>query len=274
MQIGRYQLDFAKRTYIMGILNVTPDSFSDGGQFTELDRALFHAEKMIRNGADIIDVGGESTRPGAAKVSLDEELERVLPVVEKLAGNVDVPISIDTYKAEVARRALSVGASMINDVWGAKADPDMATVAAASGAPIVLMHNRKKPLYADFVQDVIADLKESVSLVASAGVCEEQILLDPGFGFAKTVANNLQLMRHLDEIVALGYPVLLGTSRKSTIGEVLGLPASERVEGTGATVCYGVSQGCQIVRVHDVKEMVRMTRMMDAMMGKEVMSFG
>ncbi len=274
MQVGSYQLDFSRRTIIMGILNVTPDSFSDGGRYTTLDQALFHAEKMIREGADLIDIGGESTRPGASKVSLDEELERVIPVIERLTSHLDVPISIDTYKSEVAKEALKAGVSMINDVWGAKADPAMAIVAAESGMPIVLMHNRDQPVYTDLIQDVIADLEESVALLVDAGVRKEQIILDPGFGFAKTVADNLVLMRHLHEIVALGYPVLLGTSRKSTIGAVLGLPASERIEGTGATVCYGVSQGCKLVRVHDVKEIARMTKMMDAMLGKEVAEIG
>ncbi len=271
MQVGKYQLDFQKKTYIMGIVNVTPDSFSDGGRFTLVDHALRHAEQLVRDGADILDIGGESTRPGAAFVSVEEELERVLPIIERISKELDVPISIDTYKSTVAREAVNAGADIINDVWGAKADPLMAQVAAQSAVPIILMHNRHEAKYERFMRDVISDLYESIGIVKQAGVVPNQIILDPGFGFGKTVADNLEVMRNLDRIVALGYPVLLGTSRKSTIGKVLGdLPVDERVEGTGATICYGIAQGCQIMRVHDVKPIARMARMMDAMIGKSV----
>jgi len=269
MQVGKYHLDFIKKTYIMGILNVTPDSFSDGGKFDRVDSALKHAEQLVRDGADIIDIGGESTRPGAKPVLIEEELERVLPIVEKISREIDRPISIDTYKAKVAEEALAVGAHIINDVWGGQADRMMADVAARSGAPIILMHNRKVAEYGNFMQDVITDLFESVCLMEQAGVSRNQMILDPGFGFGKTMAHNLEVMRNLDKIVALGFPVLLGTSRKGTIGKVLGdVPTEERLEGTGATVCYGIAQGCQIMRVHDVKEMTKMAKMMDAMLGK------
>ncbi|OYD57029.1 dihydropteroate synthase [Fictibacillus aquaticus] len=265
---GPYTLDFSKKTYVMGILNTTPDSFSDGGKFNRIEAAVEHAKQMVADGADIIDVGGESTRPGAEKVGLEEELKRVIPVIEALAREVSVPISIDTYKAEVARQAIKAGAHIINDVWGAKADPDMADVAAELDVPIILMHNRDNTDYEDFMQDVIADLQHSIAIAAGAGVKPENIILDPGIGFVKTYEQNLETMRRLNEIVALGYPVLLGTSRKSMIGKTLDLPVTERMEGTGATVCLGIERGCTIVRVHDVKEIARMAKMMDAMLGR------
>jgi dihydropteroate synthase len=265
---GPYSLDYGKKTLVMGILNVTPDSFSDGGKYTNIEKAVEHAMEMVEHGADIIDVGGESTRPGYEMISVEEELERVIPVIEKLAKTVQVPLSIDTYKAEVARRAIGAGAHIINDIWGAKADPDMAKVAADLEVPIILMHNRKDRNYEVFIRDVLNDLYESIYLVKKAGVKDENIILDPGIGFAKDFFENLETMRNLDKIVALGYPVLLGTSRKSMIGNVLNLPTDERLEGTGATVCYGIQKGCQIVRVHDVKEIARMAKMMDALMAK------
>ncbi|PLT33048.1 dihydropteroate synthase [Bacillus sp. V5-8f] len=268
IQCGPYTLDYGKKTLIMGILNVTPDSFSDGGKYNRIDAALNHAEQLLKDGADIIDIGGESTRPNHIAVSLDEELERVLPVVEAISKNIDIPISIDTYKAEVARQSLKAGAHIINDVWGAKADENMPNVAAESGAPIILMHNRDNQSYSHFIRDVFTDLFESVNLVKKAGVRDENIILDPGIGFAKDLALNLEMMRNLDKLVALGFPVLLGTSRKSMIGHVLDLPTQERMEGTGATICYGIEKGCQIVRVHDVKEIARMAKMMDALAGK------
>ena len=265
---GPYSLDYGKKTLIMGILNVTPDSFSDGGNYDHVDRAVQHAIEMVQNGADIIDIGGESTRPGHDVVPLEEELNRVIPVVQAVAQAVKVPISIDTYKAEVAKRAVQAGAHVINDVWGAKADLNMASIAAELQVPIILMHNRNNRNYQEFVRDVFNDLFESISIVKKAGVRDEMILLDPGIGFAKDHQENLVMMRSLDKLVALGYPVLLGTSRKSIIANVLGLPVGERVEGTGATVCYGIQKGCQLIRVHDVKEIARMTKMMDALMAK------
>lgn len=252
----------------MGILNVNPDSFSDGGKYNNLDKALKHAVEMVENGADILDIGGESTRPGYIEITAEEEIERVAPIIELLSKEVDVPISIDTYKASVARSAMAAGAHIINDIWGAKREPEIATVAADYDAPIILMHNRNDQDYQSFIDDVLADMEESINISLKAGVNKDKIILDPGIGFAKNLTTNLEMMRNLDKLVALGYPVLLGTSKKSMIGNVLDLPVSERMEGTGATVCFGIQKGCQIIRVHDVKEMTRMARMMDALMGK------
>ncbi|MGY4691858.1 dihydropteroate synthase [Salibacterium sp. K-3] len=262
------EINFKDKTYVMGILNVTPDSFSDGGQFNRIDAALERAFEMIEQGADMIDVGGESTRPGSVKVDGDEERRRVIPVLEKLAARLTVPISIDTYKAETARQALEAGAGIINDVWGAKADPAMAEVAARYDVPIILMHNRENTDYHDVMEDMISDIQESIDICRSAGVKKERIMLDPGIGFAKTYDQNLEVMRRLEEFTALDYPVLLGTSRKSLISKTLDLPASDRVEGTGATISLGIERGADIVRVHDVLEMSRTVKMMDAMLGK------
>lgn len=268
LSCGPYQLDYGKKTLIMGILNATPDSFSDGGCYINVDDAVAKAKQLVADGADIIDIGGESTRPGADFVSADEELSRVIPVIQAVSQEVEVPISIDTYKAEVAKQAVQAGAHIINDVWGGKMDPAMPKIVADLNAPYIIMHNRKEKTYASFMRDAINDLYESIQLAKNAGVRDENIILDPGIGFAKDLALNLEMMRNLDIIVALGYPVLLGTSRKSMIGAVLDLPPSERLEGTGATVCYGVQKGCQMMRVHDVKEIARMAKMMDALVGK------
>ncbi len=268
IKCGPYNLDYGNKTLIMGILNVTPDSFSDGGRYNALDAAISQAKKLVEDGADIIDVGGESTRPGSKYVSVDEELSRVLPIIEALVLEIDVPISIDTYKAEVAEKAILAGAHIINDVWGGKADERMATVAAKYDVPYIIMHNRDNMDYSSFMRDALSDLYESIQMAKRAGVRDEKIIIDPGIGFAKDLQLNLEMMRNLDTLVALGYPVLLATSRKSMIGAVLDLPANERLEGTGATVCYGIQKGCQIVRVHDVKEMARMAKMMDALVGK------
>jgi dihydropteroate synthase len=265
---GSYTLDYSKKTLIMGILNVTPDSFSDGGNYNRIDQAVEHALKMVEDGADIIDIGGESTRPGYKRISDEEEIERVVPIIEALIKNVNVPLSIDTYKSEVAKQAVKAGAHIINDIWGAKADPLMAAVAAEYQVPIILMHNRDNTNYQVFMRDVLNDLFESIALAKQAGVKDDMIILDPGIGFVRDLSQNLETMRNLDKIVSLGYPVLLGTSRKSMIGNVMQLPVSERMEGTGATVCYGIQKGCQIVRVHDVKEIARMAKMMDALMEK------
>lgn len=263
-----YTLDMGKKTIVMGILNITPDSFSDGGKFNEVDKAVIRAKEMVENGADIIDIGGESTRPGFATVSVDEELERVIPIIKALTQHVPIPISIDTYKAEVAKQAIEDGAHIINDIWGAKADKRMAHVAAEYDVPIVLMHNRHDRNYKFFIRDVINDIYESIAIVKKAGVKDENIILDPGIGFARDYQENLLTMQNLEKFVMLGYPVLLGTSRKSMIGQALDLPVSERMEGTGATICYGIQKGCQIIRVHDIKEMSRMAKMMDALLGK------
>ncbi|HYK74909.1 MAG TPA: dihydropteroate synthase [Pseudoneobacillus sp.] len=268
IQCGPYQLNYQQKTLIMGILNATPDSFSDGGRFNQVDYAVERARELVENGADIIDIGGESTRPGADFVSVDEELSRVIPIIKAIAERVKVPISIDTYKAEVAKQSIEAGAHIINDVWGGKADSQMAEVAANYQVPIILMHNRENTNYQQFYRDVVNDLYESITMMKAAGVKDENIILDPGIGFAKSLNENLQMMRDLDKLVAIGYPVLLGTSRKSMIGHVLDLPVNERLEGTGATVCYGIQKGCQIIRVHDVKEISRMAKMMDAMIGK------
>ncbi|EKN70337.1 dihydropteroate synthase [Neobacillus bataviensis LMG 21833] len=270
IQCGPYTLDFSKKTMIMGILNATPDSFSDGGKFNGIEHAIERAKEMEANGADIIDIGGESTRPGFAAVSLEEELDRVIPVIKAISEHVQLPISIDTYKAEVAKQAIEAGAHIINDVWGAKADAQMGKIAAEYNVPIILMHNRHDRNYQLFLRDVINDLFESIAIVKNAGVKDENIILDPGIGFAKDYQENLLMMQNLDKLVMLGYPVLLATSRKRMIGEALDLPVHERMEGTGATICYGIQKGCQLIRVHDVKEMSRMAKMMDAMMGKGV----
>lgn len=263
---GKHVLPLGERTLVMGILNVTPDSFSDGGKFVDLDRAVAHARAMVEAGADVIDIGGESTRPGSVPVGAAEELDRVLPVIRALSEHLDIPLSIDTYKAEVADRAIAAGAHLINDVWGAKRDRRMAEVAARRQVPIILMHNREEPRYEHFFTDFIRDLRESVQIALDAGVSHDQIILDPGIGFAKSLEQNLEAMRRLDDLVGLGYPVLLATSRKSMIGKVLDLPVEDRLEGTAATVALGVAKGCHMVRVHDVKEMKRVTTMMDAML--------
>jgi dihydropteroate synthase len=265
LRIGNRTFPLGKKTIVMGILNVTPDSFSDGGRYNTLEKAVAHARRLYEEGADIIDIGGESTRPGSTPVDLEEELNRVIPVVEAVARELDIPISVDTYKAEVARQAILAGAHLINDVWGAKKEPEIAVVAAQYRVPIVLMHNRTEAKYENLIEEMKQDLLESVKIAKEAGVSDEQIILDPGVGFAKTYQHNLTVMRHLDEFVALGYPVLLGTSRKSLIGNTLNLPPDDRVEGTAATVAFGITKGCHIVRVHDVKQMVRVCRMMDAL---------
>ncbi|YCI77206.1 dihydropteroate synthase [Bacillus sp. R1-10] len=268
IKCGSFDLDYSNKTLIMGILNVTPDSFSDGGKYNRIDAALKHAERMVNDGADILDVGGESTRPNYERISDEEEIERVAPIIEAISRNIEVPISVDTYKSRVAEAALKAGAHILNDIWGGKADSLMSKVAAEYNVPIILMHNRGNMEYGHFVRDVLQDLFESIMLVKDAGVKDENIILDPGIGFAKDLKLNLEMMRNLDKLVSLGYPVLLATSRKSMIGHVLDLPPSERMEGTAATICHGIQQGCQMVRVHDVKEMARTAKMMDALIGK------
>ncbi|ALX49424.1 dihydropteroate synthase [Lentibacillus amyloliquefaciens] len=258
-----------ERTHIMGILNVTPDSFSDGDSYTSIDRAVKQAILMEQEGADMIDVGGESTRPDHDPVSLEEELQRVLPVIRALKENVTLPISIDTYKAETARQAIEAGADMINDVWGAKREPEIAEVAATADVPIILMHNRTNMNYRSLIDDMKQDLQESIDIATQAGVPRERIVLDPGVGFAKTSGDNLEVMNQLEQFNELGYTVLLGTSRKSFIGKILDVPPQERDNGTGATTCLGITKGIQIVRVHNVKLHVELAQMMDAMLGKQ-----
>ena len=261
-------LDYTKETFIMGILNVTPDSFSDGGKYNSVEAALKQAKKMVAAGAKIIDVGGESTRPGYERISDEEEIARVVPVIKALVSEVPAIISIDTYKAAVARAAIEAGAHMINDIWGAKADPEMASVAAQYDVPIILMHNRTNRVYKNYWNDFKSDLEESISIVKKAGVPAEHIILDPGIGFVKNLEQSIETMQRLDELSAMGYPVLLATSRKRMIGSILNLPIDERVEGTAATCVFGVMKGCHLMRVHDVKEVARTVKVIDALVGK------
>ncbi|MGE7934324.1 dihydropteroate synthase [Viridibacillus arvi] len=270
LTIDGHILDFYKETFVMGILNVTPDSFSDGGKYNDLEAAVAQAKQMVADGAKIIDIGGESTRPGHTQVSVEEELSRVLPIIKELRKEVHVLISIDTYKAEVARQAVLAGAHIINDIWGTKYDPEIASVAAELNVPIILMHNRENEEYgANFWEVAKADLEKSLQIAKAAGVPDAHIWLDPGIGFAKSHHENILMMQSLPQLVEMGYPVLLATSRKRMIGNVLDLPVTERVEGTGATVCFGIDKGCHMVRVHDVKEITRMTKMMDVLLDKK-----
>lgn len=264
---GGLSFTLDKSTLIMGILNATPDSFSDGGRYNNRERAVAHALQMIEDGADIIDIGGESTRPGHESVSLEVELDRVIPIVKAVREAAPhIPISVDTYKAEVARRSLEAGAHIINDIWGFKEDPLMAKVAAEYECPVILMHNRKDRNYNNLLADIASDLLESVEIARQAGVSDCNIILDPGIGFAKDYHENLEVMRSLDQLVKLGYPLLLGTSRKRFIRTALDVPIEETAFGTAATVALGIAQGCQIVRVHDVKEMKHTAAMCDAML--------
>lgn len=284
LQIGSFTFHWGSRTYVMGIMNVTPDSFSGDGMLATgqvLELAVEQARDFLANGADILDVGGESTRPGSAPVSAEEEMERVLPVIDVLRRNFpDALISVDTYKASVAEEALRMGANIINDVWGFRADPELALVAAKYKTPVILMHNRSNPAsvevrerlggtylgaeYQNLLDDVKQELLISVEIARKAGVEERFIMLDPGIGFGKTREHNLELINRLGEIRLLGYPILLGTSRKSFIGFTLDLPPHERVEGTAATVAVGITRGADMIRVHDVKEMARVAKMTDA----------
>ena len=250
----------------MGILNVTPDSFSDGGKFNHLDQALTHVEEMIRDGADVVDIGGESTRPGYTKISDEEEIARVVPVIEAVKREFDIPVSIDTYKSGVARAAAEAGADLINDIWGLKYDEKMAGVIAEKQLACCLMHNRKKAEYRNFMEEMKQDLRETVALAKAAGIAQDKIILDPGVGFAKSYENNLEAILRLTEVKELGYPVLLGTSRKSVIGLTLDLPAAERVEGTLVTTVFAVQAGCMFVRVHDVRENARAVKMAEAIL--------
>lgn len=269
LTINGITLDYKKETIVMGILNVTPDSFSDGGKYNNVEAAVAQAKKMVAEGAKIIDVGGESTRPGYTRISDEDEIARIVPVIQALVAEVPAVISIDTYKANVARAAIEAGAHIINDIWGAKAEPEIAKVAAELHVPIILMHNRENTDYGlDFWTTARTDLENSIAIAHGAGVPDSHIILDPGIGFAKTTEQNIKMMQHLNDLVAMGYPVLLATSRKSMIGNVLKLPVEERIEGTSATVVYGIEKGCHIIRVHDVQEMVRATHMTDVLVGK------
>lgn len=266
--------DVKKQTLVMGILNITPDSFSDGGSYNSIEKAMKQAKAMEQAGAHIIDIGGESARPDHAPISIEEEVNRVIPVIEALKDEINIPISIDTYKATTAKKAIEAGAEMINDIWGAKKDPEMATVAAEYEVPIILMHNRSNKNYHSLIDDMISDLQESIDIAKSAGVKDENIIIDPGIGFAKEVNDNYLVLNRLDEFVKrLPYPILLGTSRKSFINHVLPIPPAERDNATGVTTCYGMTKGIHIVRVHDVKRNVELIKMMDAI-HKGVGTFG
>ena len=270
MRIGSRDFATTGHTYIMGILNVTPDSFSDGGKFNQIDAALKHAEEMIRDGADVIDIGGESTRPwGYTKISDEEETGRVVPVIEAVKKEFEIPISVDTYKSGVAEAAAQAGADLINDIWGLKYDARMAEVIAKSGLACCLMHNRDNTEYRNFMEDVKQDLRETIALAKAAGIADDKIILDPGVGFAKSYENNLEVIRRLKEFNELKYPVLLGTSRKSVIGLTIDLPAAERVEGTIVTTVMAVEAGCMFVRVHDVKENHRAIQMAEAILNRK-----
>ena len=269
MRIGSRDFATTGHTYIMGILNVTPDSFSDGGKFNQINAALKHAEEMIGDGADVIDIGGESTKPGYTKISDEEEIDRVVPVIEAVKKEFEIPISVDTYKSRVAEAAAQAGADLINDIWGLKYDPHMAEVIAKSGLACCLMHNRDNTEYRNFMEDVKQDLRETIVLAKAAKIADDKIILDPGVGFAKSYENNLEVIRRLKEFNELKYPVLLGTSRKSVIGLTLDLPAAERVEGTIVTTVMAVEAGCMFVRVHDVKENHRAIQMAEAILDRK-----
>ena len=266
MRIGKWQFDTENQVYMMGILNVTPDSFSDGGRYDHMDRALFHAEELVKQGTDILDIGGESTRPNHIKITSEEEIERVCPIIEAIKSRMDIPLSLDTYKSDVAKAGIAAGADMINDIWGLKWDGTMAAVIAEGGVASCLMHNRKEAVYDNYLKDVVTDLQESLDMAKAAGMDMEQVCIDPGIGFAKNLEQNLILMNHLEELQSLKYPVLLGTSRKSMIGLSLDLPVDQRVEGTLATTVVGVMKGCGFVRVHDIRENKRVIQMTEAIL--------
>lgn len=266
MEIGTREFKLKGHTYVMGILNVTPDSFSDGGKYNQMDAALFRVEEMVKEGMDILDIGGESTRPGYEIVPDDEEIERVVPVIEKVKSKFDIPVSLDTYKSKVASAGIEAGADMINDVSGLKYDGNLAKVIAEADIPCCLTHSRKEANYTNFMQDVLADLSDTAQYAYQAGIEGEKIMIDPGIGFGKTYENNLEIINKLEILHSFGYPLLLGASRKSVIGTALDLPVSERVEGTLATTVFGVMKGVMFVRVHDVKENVRIIRMTEAIL--------
>ena len=261
---GGEQLVWSRRTYVMGIINLTPDSFSGDGLAADPEAAVALARRMESDGADIIDVGAESTRPGGQPISAGSEIARLIPALSAICAAVSIPVSVDTYKSPVARRAIAAGASIVNDVWGCLADGNMAPTIADAGVPAILMHNQSGTQYDDLVPDIIAGLDRIASIALAAGIARRNIILDPGIGFGKTADHNLELLRRLPEFRQLDYPLLLGVSRKSTIGRILNLPPEERLEGTAAAVAMSIAGGADIVRVHDVREMVRVARMTDA----------
>lgn len=269
MKIGNRIFDTADQTYIMGILNVTPDSFSDGGKWNELDKALSHAEQMVKDGADIIDIGGESTRPGHEQITEEEEISRVVPAIEAVKSRIDVPISIDTYKYQVAKAAIEAGADLVNDIWGLKYDPKMAGLIAEKGTACCLMHNKEKALYNHFYREMLQETEECVEIARAAGIPDDKIILDPGIGFGKTYEMNLETIHYMERFHSLGYPMLLGTSRKSVIGLALDLPADQREEGTLVTTVMAVMKKYSFVRVHDVKANKRAIQMTKAILAAE-----
>ena len=264
MKIGNREFQVPGTTYVMGILNVTPDSFSDGGKFNNLDSALSHVEKMISEGAALIDVGGESTRPGAEKITAEEEIDRVVPVIEKIKAEFDVPISLDTYHSKTAKAGIEAGVSMINDIWGLQHDPEMIKVIVESGVVCCLTHNRSETTGSNFINSVFMDLTKCISMAEKSGIVDNRIILDPGIGFGKTYEQNLEIMNSLEKLHMFRYPLMLGATRKSVIGNTLDLPVDERLEGTIATSVIGVMKGCSFIRVHDVKENIRAIRMTEA----------
>lgn len=270
LQIGGRQFVRQAKTYVMGILNVTPDSFSDGGKWNDRDQALFHVEQMIREGADIIDVGGESTRPGYTQLTDEEEIERVAPVIKEIKARFDIPLSLDTYKSKVAEAGILAGADLINDIWGLKYDNQMAEVIAKYNVPCCLMHNRGEADYKNFMDDVQSDLIATLQIAEAAGISKDGIILDPGVGFGKNYEHNLEVMANMEQLRILGCPLLLGCSRKSVIGLTLELPTQERLEGTLATTVLAVVQGISFVRVHDVKENVRAIRMAETILERRI----
>lgn len=266
MIIGKKEFKLEEKAYIMGILNVTPDSFSDGGRYNTASKALEHAEQMIEEGAAIIDVGGESTRPNYIRIPEEEEISRVVPVIKELKKNYNIPVSIDTYKSKVAGAALEAGADMVNDIWGLKYDRNMAGVISRYKVPVCIMHNRKEAVYGNFMEDVISDLGSGIDIALSGGIERDKLILDPGIGFAKTYEMNLILLNRLEELKQFQLPVLLGTSRKSVIGLTLDAPSDSRLEGTIATTVVGVMKGCSIIRVHDVAANLKAVRMTEAIL--------
>lgn len=280
LEWSRFSLDFSKRSYIMGILNVTPDSFSDGGLYYNEKKAIEHGLRLVQEGADIIDIGGESTRPGSDPVSVEEELRRTIPVIKVLSREINIPISIDTYKAEVARRALEAGATMVNDISGLRFDPDMPKVVAEYDVPVVIMHIKGRPKdmqlnpsYEALIPEIMDYLRISMRLAIKFGVREDRIIIDPGIGFGKTFEHNLEILNNLKEFTLLEKPVAIGVSRKAFIGKILGdLPPMERLEGTAASVAIAIYNGANIVRVHDVKEIVKVARVVDSIMRERIIN--
>lgn len=264
MKIGSREFELGKKTYVMGILNVTPDSFSDGGRYQKIDQALYHVEEMITDGMDIVDVGGESTRPGYTPITAEEEEERVIPIIEAIKSRFNIPISLDTCKAAVAKAGICAGVDLINDIWGLKFDPALAEVIANENIACCLMHNRKEAVYQNYMEEVLWDLEETLQIAHQAGIADDKIMLDPGVGFGKTYEHNLEIIDRMEMLHSLGYPLLLGASRKSVVGNALNLPKEERVEGTLVTSVFAVLKRAMFVRVHDVKENVRAIRMAEA----------